>query len=229
MPNRLGPSRRNVSRNPSNFQQQQKPKQNVGFQPNFDPQNFTGQSTDFNFPLSQTMQTQQNTLQRQRPPMPPQSQPMRRQPNQGSQDVNELKHTVNSLKTDITQWNQILQEVVQSVYVMNATCTVPNIPYYTELPETKEALRASAGVLKQGQMVLFVYPQFAKHDMVYQRIRVCDPDNGAMQLFYVPIKNLTLSNSDLMDFAGINSDAEQYFDGFHNPGHPDPWTSAQYN
>ena len=66
-----------------------------------------------------------------------------------------------------------------------------------------------------------MYPQVVQDNFIYMRLRLVDEHSGDVQLFYTPIANQSLTRKQL-SAVGITSDADQYFDWFHNPGDPDP-------
>jgi hypothetical protein len=130
-----------------------------------------------------------------------------------------LKQQVQTLSGTVSQWQQILTEITQAVFVVNATATADNIPYYAELPENKEDLKsANVGNISKGTKVTLMYPQFRRPDMLFMRLRVVDAHTADVQQYYVPVANQGLSAKDLLQCTGLNAEQDQYFDNFHNPG-----------
>jgi len=125
--------------------------------------------------------------------------------------------------TEVTHnWDQILREMTETVYSVVATCIAEQVPYYSEMPETKEDLKGYEGFVKAGEKVTLVYPQFDRPDMIFMRMRICDPSSGSLCNRYVPLANKSLTAHELTQLTEINSSLGKYFDGFHNPGLPDP-------
>lgn len=139
-----------------------------------------------------------------------------------TRELAQQKQDLMRLNTTVQNWHQVLTEMTQAVFLVCATCVVDNVPFFVDLPESKGALRSSAGTLSAGDQVTLMYPQLSRPDMIYMRVRRCDPRCGDIQIFYVPVANQTLTERELADYAGISSSADQYFDWFHNPGEPSP-------
>ena len=144
-----------------------------------------------------------------------------------TREVAQLKQQVAQLSSTVQNWHQVLSEITQAVFLVCATCIVERVPYYLELPDGKRALKAPEGHINEGDKVTLMYPQLPHPDMLYMRVRKCDSRCGDIQLFYVPIANVSMSPQELYESTGINSSAEQYFDYFHNPGDKDPNPALQ--
>ena len=147
---------------------------------------------------------------------------MLRVPQNVSAELAALKSKLDQCVSKVSNWSQVLTEVTQSVFVLCATCTVANVPYYLDVPENERALSSPVGRLDAGRKVTLLYPQLVRNNMIYMRIRLVDEHSGDVQLYYVPIANQSLTQTQLAQTVGINSTADQYFDWFHNPGDPDP-------
>jgi hypothetical protein len=174
--------------------------------------------SDMAFMGSGAIRNQQRTIQNPRQP------PARTVHVSGdtNKEIVALKQQIHSLNTTVQNWHQVLTEITQAVFVVNATCAVDQVPYYIEMPEGKEALRSPVDYVRAGQKVTLMYPQFQRPDMLYMRLRVCDEHSAEVQQYYVPVANQGLSTRDLVELTGINADVDQYFDWFHNPGEADP-------
>jgi hypothetical protein len=134
-------------------------------------------------------------------------------------ELTALKQQVQQLSGTVSQWQQILTEITQAVFVVNATATADNIPYYAELPESKDDLKsANVGNISKGTKVTLMYPQFRRPDLLFMRLRVVDAHTADVQQYYVPVANQGLSAKDLLQYTGLNAEQDQYFDNFHNPG-----------
>ncbi len=140
-------------------------------------------------------------------------------PNNFVRELTALKQQVQQLSGTVSQWQQILTEITQAVFVVNATAVADNIPYYAELPETKADLQsANVGHIGKGTKVTLMYPQFRRPDLLFMRVRVVDAHTADVQQYYVPVANQGLSAKDLQQYTGLDPQQEQYFDHFHNPG-----------
>ena len=134
-------------------------------------------------------------------------------------ELTALKQQVQTLSGTVSQWQQILTEITQAVFVVNATATADIIPYYAELPESKDDLKsANVGYISKGTKVTLMYPQFRRPDMLFMRLRVVDAHTADVQQYYVPVANQGLSAKDLLHYTGLHAEQDQYFDNFHNPG-----------
>ena len=147
---------------------------------------------------------------------------MQRVPQNVAAELAMLKAKVEQCASKVANWSQVLTEVTQSVFVLCATVTVNNIPYYMEIPENDRALGSPVGRLTAGRKVTLMYPQLVRNNMIYMRLRLVDVNSGDVQLYYVPIANQSLTQTQLARTVGIESTADQYFDYFHNPGDVDP-------
>lgn len=137
-----------------------------------------------------------------------------------------LSQQVHALNEVVQNWTQILNEVTQSVFVVCATTVVDKVPYYLELPENKDALKAPTGHLALHSHITMMYPQFPRPDLLYMRFRQCDVHTGEVQQYYIPIANQSLSSSELTRYLGLDSTVGQYVDFFHNPGDENPFTTT---
>lgn len=146
---------------------------------------------------------------------------MPRIPQNASAEITALKHKLEQCLSKVQTWNEILTEITQSVFILCATATIDSIPYYSEIPTSERDIASAVGRLNAGDKVTLMYPQVVQDSFIFMRIRLVDVHSGDVQLFYTPIANQSLTRKQL-GAAGITSDADQYFDWFHNPGDPDP-------
>lgn len=135
--------------------------------------------------------------------------------NAGAREIVALKQQVQTLASQVQQWQQILTEITQSVFVLNATVSVDNLPYYTELPATKLDLAGYTGRLSAHTRVTVMYPQLQRSDFIFMRLRLCDPHTGEVQQYYIPVANNGLTSQDLQKLQLVDG---QYLDNFSNPG-----------
>jgi hypothetical protein len=147
---------------------------------------------------------------------------MPRVPQNVSAELASLKAKVEQCASKVANWHQVLTEITQSVFILVATCTVSNVPYYADIPENDRALASPVGRLESGRKVTLLYPQLVRNNMIYMRLRLVDQHSGDVQMYYVPIANQSLTQTQLARTVGINSTADQYFDWFHSPGETDP-------
>lgn len=143
-------------------------------------------------------------------------------PSDMAAEIKRLKEQVASLTTTVSDWQQVLSEITESVFPILGTCTVDNVPYYTDPPEQREALRAPIGHVEKNQIATLIYPQITRCGLLFMRIRTTCPRTGELQQHYVPVANQSMSPSDLYEYTGINTSAFEFFQGFHGPGEPNP-------
>ena len=129
--------------------------------------------------------------------------------------ITSLQNQVQALTSRVQQWQQILTEITQSVFVLRATVTVDSLPYYTELPTAKNQLLGFTGTLAKDQEVTVMFPQLQRADFVYMRLRLCNPDTAEVQQYYVPVANNGLTAQDLQPLQLRDG---QYMNRFRNPG-----------
>lgn len=130
----------------------------------------------------------------------------------------DLKRQVMSLSTTVQNWHQCLSEMTEAVFVVTATAQVDGLPFYTELPTTRAALKAPDGRLRIDQRVCLLYPQFPLTELLFMRYRWCDADTGEIVQYYVPVANRSLPPHDLYEVTGVNTEATRFFGNFHCPG-----------
>jgi hypothetical protein len=129
--------------------------------------------------------------------------------------ITSLQNQVQALTSKVQQWQQILTEITQSVFVLRATVTVDSLPYYTELPASKSQLVGFAGKLHKDQEVTVMFPQVQRADFVFMRLRLCNLDTAEVQQYYVPVANNALTAQELQSLALPDG---QYMNRFRNPG-----------
>ena len=152
---------------------------------------------------------------------------MPRIPQNASSDITALKQKLEHCITKVNTWNEILTEMTQSVFVLCATTTTDSIPFYADVPSSMKNVAAPVGRLALGEKVTLMNPQVVQSNFIFMRLRRVDPRSGDVTLYYTPIANQSMTQQQLSDVAGIQSDADQYFDWFHNPGDVDPNPSTQ--
>lgn len=171
------------------------------------------------------MNTAATRVQQQQVQQPTSSRAQAESSNVAGRDA-QLKQQLSGMKETISNWNQILSEMTQSVVLLCATVVVEQIPYYMEFPDSKNALQSPVGYVYKNQKITLVYPQTLRPNLLFMRLRKCDPNTGEVQMFYMPIANNTLTPQELRDLVKISDpSASQYVDHFHNPGERDPAVS----
>ena len=118
------------------------------------------------------------------------------------------------IASTVQQWQQILSEVTQAVFVVVGKVLVPELPLYMDLPTSKADMNAPARTISGTITVL--YPQFTREDYVFMRVRVVDPQTAEVQQYYAPIAPTN-------EKALLNKVYHaQYVGCFRNPGEPVP-------
>lgn len=121
----------------------------------------------------------------------------------------------------VQQWQQILGEVTQAVFVIVGDVLVPQLPLYMELPNTKNDL-ANPVMHAQGTVTL-LYPQYTREDYIYMRIRVVDPNTAEVQQYYAPVGPTNERSLLQGTYYPV------YVGRFRNPGEPIPDTGVSYS
>lgn len=122
--------------------------------------------------------------------------------------------TLAQIASTVQQWQQILSEVTQAVFVVVGEVAVPELPLYVELPTTKQDLAAPARHIQGTVTVL--YPQFVREEYIFMRVRVVDPKTAEVQQYYAPI-------APAHEKSTLNGTYySQYVTHFRNPGEPVP-------
>lgn len=118
------------------------------------------------------------------------------------------------IASTVQQWQQILSEVTQAVFVVVGDVLVPELPLYMDLPTSKADMKAPVRTVSGTVTVL--YPQFTREDYVFMRVRVVDPQTAEVQQYYAPIA--PTNEKALLN----NVYHTQYVGRFRNPGEPVP-------
>ena len=123
--------------------------------------------------------------------------------------------TLAQIASTVQQWQQILSEITQAVFVVVGEVLVPSLPLYVDLPTTKADL--AAPVRSVSGTITVLYPQFTREEYIFMRVRVVDPNTAEVQQYYAPIapaneKNLFMNGSYYPQYVG----------NFRNPGEPGP-------
>lgn len=122
--------------------------------------------------------------------------------------------TLPQIAAVVQQWQQILGEVTQAVFVVVGDVLVPQLPLYMELPNTKTDL--ANPVTHVNGTVTLLYPQYTREDYIYMRVRVVDPHTAEVQQYYAPVgpsNEKSLLNGTYYSL---------YVGRFRNPGEPVP-------
>ena len=112
----------------------------------------------------------------------------------------------------VQQWQQILSEVTQAVFVVVGDVLVPQLPLYMELPTTK----TDVPVTYATGTVTLLYPQYTREDYIYMRVRVVNSQTAEVQQYYAPVA----PNNDKTLLQGAYYPL--YVGRFRNPGEPVP-------
>lgn len=123
--------------------------------------------------------------------------------------------TIAQIASTVQQWQQILSEVTQAVFVILGEVLVPALPLYVDLPTTKADL--AAPVRTVSGTVTILYPQFTREEYIFMRVRVVDPHTAEVQQYYAPIAP---ANEKTLFVDGKYF--SQYVGKFRNPGEPCP-------
>jgi len=137
------------------------------------------------------------------------------------QQLAALEKQTAALTTTVNSWHDILLEITQTVFPQIATALV-DVPYYHELPASRDELRVFDGTVPAGAMVTLVYPQVERAGLLFMRMRTTEPSTGAVNQFYIPVTNETLTATELQQCTRINSADDKFFNGFHLAGEVNP-------
>jgi hypothetical protein len=118
------------------------------------------------------------------------------------------------IASTVQQWQQILSEVTQAVFVVVGEVAVPQLPLFVDLPVTKADLANPARTITGTVTVL--YPQFVREEYIFMRVRVVDPNTAEVQQYYAPIA--PAHEKSLLNGVYYS----QYVGQFRNPGEPVP-------
>ncbi len=122
--------------------------------------------------------------------------------------------TLAQIASTVQQWQQILSEVTQAVFVILGDVLVPALPVYMDLPTTKADLKAPVRTV--SGTVTILYPQFTRDEYVFMRVRIVDPQTAEVQQYYAPIA--PAHEKSLLNGVFY----PQYVGRFRNPGEPVP-------
>jgi hypothetical protein len=138
----------------------------------------------------------------------------------GGQLSEELAETVASLKATVSEWEKVWDEMSDSVFDMVCDVKVNNLPFYKTLPTNEEDLGSPQSTrLQRGQSIVVVYPQYKRAGLLFMRMRKINHNTGAIKSYFVPIKNFSDTNNDVLaELAGINTTTKDFVGNFRLPG-----------
>jgi hypothetical protein len=118
------------------------------------------------------------------------------------------------IASTVQQWQQILSEVTQAVFVVVGEVVVPELPLYVDIPVTK--VDAANPTLVATGTVTLLYPQFVRDEYIFMRVRQVDPKTAEVQQYYAPVA--PAHDKSLLNGVYYS----QYVSRFRNPGEPTP-------
>lgn len=118
------------------------------------------------------------------------------------------------IASTVQQWQQILSEVTQAVFVVVGEVVVPELPLYVDIPVTKVDM-ANPTLVATGTVTL-LYPQFVREEYIFMRVRQVDPKTAEVQQYYAPVA--PAHEKSLLNGVYYS----QYVSQFRNPGEPMP-------
>lgn len=140
----------------------------------------------------------------------------------------ELVRRVATLGAQVDQWDKVLREISESIFLQVATAMV-DLPYYTDQPESLNDLRHPTGTVPAGTKVNIMFPQIQTNTLIYMRLRTCDAKYGSCNVYYLPVGRQNMSNDELWTYLRIKAthlpdgpSSCQFVAGFHMPGTDPP-------